>query len=238
MKNIDISIIVPIYKAENILKNSIKLIKKELKKLKYSYEIIIANDEEIDNSYKIAKKLAKNKKIKVLHNPKKQGRGKALKKAFKISKGRIFIYMDVDLATELSYLKQLINAIKKEKYDISIGSRLLKNSKVINRNIIREISSRSYNFLVKFFLKSKINDHQCGFKAYNKKTCKKLFNSIIDNKWFFDTESLVRAQKLGLKIKEIPVKWQDNKYGNNSTVSLFKDIKEMGSSIFKLMKQL
>ncbi len=64
----------------------------------------------------------------------------------------------------------------------------------------REIASRSYNFLVRFFLGSRVFDHQCGFKGFNKEYILPVLPAIHSNHWFWDTEILVRAQRNGLRI--------------------------------------
>lgn len=229
-----LSIILPVYKAEKVIEDSVNKIERYLKNKNIKFELIIVDDGEEDNTALIAKKLSSKKNIKRIHNQKRVGRGKALKDAFSITTGDIIIYMDIDLATDIKHIKELINSIK-EGYDISTGSRLIKYSKVKNRKLIRTICSKTYNLLVRILLKSKIRDHQCGFKAFNKKTTKDLIKLIKNDRWFFDTELLIKAQRIGLNIFEFPVNWEDK---HNTTVRLIKDIKEMGNSIVKLKGEL
>ena len=98
----------------------------------------------------------------------------------------------------------------------------------------REIASRSYNFLVRLFLGSKIYDHQCGFKAFNRNRILPLLPAIRSNHWFWDTEILVRAQREGYRVTEFPVRWRA---GKGTTVK-FKDIFEMGTAILRLWWQI
>jgi hypothetical protein len=98
----------------------------------------------------------------------------------------------------------------------------------------REIASRSYNFLVRLFLGSRIYDHQCGFKAFNKEYILPVLPAIRSNHWFWDTEILVRSQRSGARIREFPVRWRA---GKGTTVKI-KDVFEMGSSILRLWWQI
>ncbi len=98
----------------------------------------------------------------------------------------------------------------------------------------REIASRTYNFLVRFFLGSRIYDHQCGFKAFNKEHILPILPAIRSNHWFWDTEILVRTQRNGARIGEFPVRWRA---GKGTTVKI-KDVFEMGSSILRLWWQI
>ena len=156
-----ISLILPAYNEAERLKDTARQVADTLQKITPSFEIIIAEDGSTDGTDKIAEELAKEHPyIKHLHSKERLGRGKALSRAFKSSKGEILAYIDVDLATDLKHLKELINSIREEGYDFSTGSRMLKESDV-KRSFTRLIASRGFNLLTRLLLKSEIKDHQC-----------------------------------------------------------------------------
>jgi hypothetical protein len=101
----------------------------------------------------------------------------------------------------------------------------------VERPFNREFASRGYNYLVRFMLRSKMYDHQCGFKAFNRKTIMPLLAEVRDTHWFWDTELLVRAQRKGMKFCEFPVHWR---HGGATTVNLKRDVLYMGSRVFRL----
>jgi hypothetical protein len=142
--------------------------------------------------------------------------------------------MDLDLSTDLKSLKPLIDAITIEGYDLSTGSRMLPESKV-ERSLRRSTSSKTYNFLVRHMLGSKLRDHQCGFKAFEREPVIQLLDEVEATHWFWDTEILVRASRHGYKIKEIPVEW---KSGKETKVNLFKDSWNMFTHVVKLRWKL
>jgi hypothetical protein len=132
--------------------------------------------------------------------------------------------MDVDLSTDLAAFPHLIQAIA-EGNGIAIGSRLLKDSSV-KRSLKRELTSRSYNFIIKSMFRTRFSDAQCGFKALSGKAAQELVPLIQDQEWFFDTELLILAGKKGYRIIEIPVAWiedPDTRVAIASTV--FEDLK-------------
>lgn len=231
----DLSIVIPVYNEEKILEDSITKIRNfSIKNMSnYKWGIIIANNASTDNTLKIAKKLSKKyNNVGFIHLNKK-GRGRALRKAWTESNSDILCYMDVDLSTDLGALPNLIKAID-EGYDVVTGSRFLPDSKV-ERKLKREILSRGYNSLLKLILNVKFKDAQCGFKAVNKRIVKEIIPLIKNNEWFFDTELLVLSEKKGYKIKEIPVKWTEDKDSKVRTAQTsFNYIK----SIFRLRKEL
>ncbi len=113
--------------------------------------------------------------------------------------------MDVDLSTNLHYLKPLIEGIACG-FDISIGSRLMQGSRV-KRRLHREIFSRIYNFLIKLLFFTSFSDAQCGFKALRNDVAKHLVPLVKNNNWFFDTELLLWAEYNKYRILEIPIEW-------------------------------
>jgi hypothetical protein len=139
--------------------------------------------------------------------------------------------MDVDLSTDLSNLKPLVKSLTEKKFDIAIGSRLLPDSEVKDRPLKREILSRGYNILIKLLFQVHFSDAQCGFKAITQKVVRNLLPQIKDNAWFFDSELLIVAEKLGYRIYEQPVKWVDNP---GSTVRVLKTVYGDLAGLFRL----
>jgi glycosyltransferase involved in cell wall biosynthesis len=230
-----VSVVLPAYNEADKLEPAVTRISQALKEYGATYEIIVAEDGSTDGTDKKAVMLAETVPfVRHIHGEKRLGRGTALNNAFRQSKGEVLVYMDLDLATDLKYLKPLVEAIKIEGYDFSTGSRMLPESKA-ERTLRRSISSKTYNFLVRHMLGSKLRDHQCGFKAFKREPLMKLLDEVEATHWFWDTEILVRANLKGYRIKEIPVEW---KGGKDTKVSLFKDSWNMFRQILSLWWKL
>jgi glycosyltransferase involved in cell wall biosynthesis len=230
-----VSIVLPAYNEADKLEAAVTKISQALKDYGYLFEIIVAEDGSTDGTAERAEELAqKLSYVKHIHREKRQGRGMALKNAFKKCRGEVFVYMDLDLSTDLKYLKPLVDAITVEDYDFSTGSRMLPESKV-ERSLSRSISSKTYNFLVRHMLGSKLRDHQCGFKAFKREPVLGLLDHVEATHWFWDTEIMVRANRRGYKIKEIAVEW---KTGKGTKVNLLKDSWKMFKQIMKLWWKL
>jgi len=198
LKNFTVEIVIPIYNEERELEENINKLHSFLNKklTDYLWRVTIADNASNDNSLTIAKKLSREKKqVSFIHLDQK-GRGRAVKKAWRKSRADFLVYMDVDLSTDLNSLLPLILSLR-QGYDIAIGSRLLSQSKVINRPLKREVMSRVYNILIKLFFRVKVSDAQCGFKAVNRAVVADLLPHIKDNAWFFDSELLITAEKSG-----------------------------------------
>jgi len=232
-----VSVILPAYNEADKLEAAVAITAEELIKIGYgdSFEIILAEDGSTDGSDMIAAELThKYAFVRHLHSDKRLGKGRALKKACKEAEGSIIAYFDVDLSTDMKHLKELIISIEKDGFDFATGSRLLPKSEV-KRGLKRETGSKVFNFLVRILLHSELHDHQCGFKSFKRSSLFSLMDEIKDQHWFWDTELLVRAQRRGYKVKELPVKWDQD---TTTKVEFFKDGVKMGSKITKLWWEL
>ncbi len=233
--SVEVSVVFPAYNEVYALEAAVKKVAHALNEFARSYEIIIAEDGSTDGTDKLAAALAeKCPFVRHIHGEKRLGRGAALKNAFKQSSGEVLVYMDLDLATDLKHLKSLVGAVEFEGYDFATGSRMLPQSNV-ERSSTRNIASKTYNFMVRALLGSKVKDHQCGFKAFRREPLMQLLNKIDAGHWFWDTEILVRANRRGYNIKEIPVSWRG---GRETKVRLLKDSLSMFWQVFSLWWRL
>ena len=225
-----VDIVIPVYNEEQALPRSILILTQYLNEnLKNPWRVIIADNASTDSTRQVSEMLCeKYSGVTYLHLPQK-GRGRALRVAWMDSSADIVSYMDADLSTDLSHLPELLDALE-QGYQLAIGSRLSRGSKV-SRSIKREVTSRSYNLLIKSMFLTPFPDAQCGFKALTRQAAQAIVPSIKDNNWFFDTELLIIAAKRGYSIKSVPVKWDDDP---NTTVNILKTASEDIKGLFRL----
>jgi len=234
----NISIAVPTFNEEKIIEQRINQLfdfcENNLKK--YKWRIIVADNGSTDRTIKIIRKQKqKYSKLEYFHL-KKLGKGLAIKKAWQDYLADVNIFMDADLATELKFTIPLINGITEEKYDLTIGSRYHKQSKC-KRSLIRSMCSKFYNFILKIFFNIKLTDTHCGFKALSKSAVQRIIPKIKNNGLFFDTELLVLARYYNLKIKEMPVNWED-KNERKTKIKIIKTGLKYLKEIIKLKYRL
>ncbi len=207
-----LEIVVPVLNEENVLAASIGALHHFLQGHLEDYEwrITIADNGSTDQTGAIAAKLIDFYDSVGYTMLDRRGRGRALKKAWIESTADIVGYMDVDLSTHLNDLIPLVHAIGDDGYDMAIGSRLMKGSIVEGRTGGREFTSRTYNLIIRASFMVGFKDAQCGFKAISRRTADLLLPLVKDVGWFFDTELLILAEKNGFRIREVPVRWQDD----------------------------
>jgi len=231
---VKVNITLPIYNEEKQLVSTVETLRVFLKNFPYEYEILIADNASNDKSPEIGRQLDKKYKNVEYYRIKQKGRGRALKRAWRHSNCDIVSYMDIDLSTDLKSFPLLINACI--NHDFSTGSRFHRQSKV-DRSLKRELLSRVFALMPRTLLGSKVRDYQCGFKAAKRKKFLKILPLIKNNNWFFDTEMLVLAQRKGFSVKEVPVKWIEDRT-RVSKVKIGYTIREYVFNILRMMFKL
>ena len=200
-----ITIGIPAYNEE---KNIAPIITK-LKKITDS--IIVCDDGSSDMTSKISQDLG----ARVVTHEKNMGYGAAIKSIFLEAKQvqpDILVTFDADGQHNVEDIKKVIEPVQKSTSDIVIGSRFLnEKNKEIPR--YRKIGIKTITGLTNTLTGTKISDAQSGFRAYSKKTLEKITPS--DEGMGVSTEILIKSNKLGLVITEVPIKV--NYEGDTST---------------------
>jgi glycosyltransferase involved in cell wall biosynthesis len=205
-----VHVTIPVFNEEKQLAATVARLETFLAtQAQFEWEVIVANNGSTDRTLEIARQLARaNSRVRVLELSEK-GRGGALKRAWLDSASEVLSYMDVDLSTDLAAFPALVDAVASDEFDLAIGSRLLPDSHT-TRSWRRDLISRSYNGLARLLLRTRLSDLQCGFKAIRREAARTLLPLVADTGWFFDTELLVLAERMGYHICEIPVRWVED----------------------------
>ncbi len=234
-KKPSVNIVIPVYNEERELAQSIGTLKEYLRMnlTDFTWRITIADNASKDKTLAIAKRLSKKfPEVSTVHLVQK-GRGRAVKHVWTRDSADIEAYMDVDLSTDLRHVPPLVQSLTRG-YDIAIGTRNANGARVYGRSNLRNMTSKVYILLIKLFFWVHFSDAQCGFKAVTRRVVNDLIPHIKDNEWFFDTELLVTAEKMGYRIYEEPVTWIDNP---GSTVRVMKTAQGDLAGLWRIFKE-
>ena len=202
MKQNDLSIIIPVFnEQESLLDLNIQI--KDTLKDKYDYEVIFVNDGSIDNSCKIIKELMlKDKSLKLIDLFNNKGKAEALNSGFELASGDIVITLDADLQDDPKEIPNLIDEINKG-YDMVSGWKKHRKDP-----ISKTIPSKFFNLVLKYFSGIKINDFNCGLKAYKNRVVKSI--NLYGGLHRFIP---VLVKENGFSISELVVNHRKRKYG-------------------------
>jgi glycosyltransferase involved in cell wall biosynthesis len=207
-----VDIMIPVLNEAHVLEKSVMTVREFCaKNLPYEWRVVVVDNGSTDGTQAVAQALKDRFPQEVdLYTLTERGRGRALRYAWTRSTADVCAYMDVDLSTELEALRKIIDPILHDGYGVSTGSRLHKGKSQVTRSLKRYALSKTYNIMVRTALRTKIRDHQCGFKAASRACIEHVLPQIQDLTWFWDTELLVLSEKQGFKVCEVPVRWVED----------------------------
>jgi len=205
-----VDVVIPVLNEAHVLARSVETVRAFLaERVTWAWRVVIVDNGSVDGTDKVGRRLAEaHADVQFVQLP-LHGRGRALRHAWTQSDADILCYMDVDLSTELAALPKIVDGVLRDGFDLGTGSRLLPRSRT-TRSFKRETISRIYNLIVKTLLRSSFSDAQCGFKVVARHVVQDVVPRIEDESWFFDTELLVRAERLGYRIMDLPVEWRED----------------------------
>ncbi len=225
-----LSVVIPAYNEErNLRKGVLEDVYTYLRKQKYTWEVLIVDDGSSDMTPAITSDFAKKHKGFRVMNEIHRGKGGTVVAGMLEAKGEIVLFTDMDQATPIYELEKILPQFKKG-FDIVIGSRSGRKG----ANAIRKVMAYGFMTLRTIILRLPFRDTQCGFKAFRKEAIKPVFERM---KVFkdgqvsqgsavtagFDLELLYIARKLGYKIAEVSVEWEEKGDRGNFGVNPIKD---------------
>lgn len=202
----DLSIVIPLLNEAESLEELHTWITSVMVEDNFSYEIIFINDGSTDGSWEIIKSLASEfDSVKALNFKKNYGKSQALHAGFAEAKGNVVITMDADLQDNPGEISELYNLITKEDYDLVSGWKKKRYDSVLFKNL----PSKLFNKAARWTSGLKLNDFNCGLKAYKNDVIKH-----IDVNGEMHRYIPVLAKQAGFnRIGEKVVKHQARKYG-------------------------
>jgi glycosyltransferase involved in cell wall biosynthesis len=204
-----LSVVIPVYNEEKRLPPSLKERYEYLSAQNFDWEILIVSDGSTDNTVKLVQEFIINhKNVRLIDNQKNQGKGAVVKQGMLAARGDWRLFIDADNSTPIKEIERFWPYT--DQYEIIIGSRYIKGSLIKEKQtVLRRLISRLGNLASRILLLPGIADTQCGFKLFSAQACGKIFPKQTFMRWSFDLEILSIAKKMGYKIKEVPVIWED-----------------------------
>lgn len=235
--NKTLSIVIPAFNEESRLGESVRKTLVYLSQENPSAELIVVDDGSSDTTAKIAETVCAEfpaVKTKVIRYEKNRGKGFAVKTGLLVAVGDIALFTDADLSTPISETPKLVEPIESGDFDVTFGSRALDRSLIgTHQPWRREQGGKVFNLIVRTLTGLPFWDTQCGFKAFNMQKFRPLLDVMQIDRFGFDVEFLYVSHHKGLRLKEIPVRWD---HCEGTTVSVFRDSQRMFNEVRQIRK--
>lgn len=217
----NISVVVPLYNEEESLPELFAWIARVMLANGYSYEVIFVNDGSTDNSWQVIQNLAKeHPEAKGIRFRKNQGKSNGLNVGFKFAQGDVVITMDADLQDSPDEIPELYNMIVKDGYDLVSGWKKKRYDP-----ISKTIPTKLFNAATRKISKIKLNDFNCGLKAYKNEVVKSIEVYGEMHRYIPFLAKNVGFNKIGEKVVEHQArKYGVTKFGLDRFVNGFLDL--------------
>ena len=232
--NKKISLCIPMYNESSIIADTAKTLHEYMSATFENYEIIFSNDGSKDGCDKIVEEM-NLPNVRVVGYPDNKGKGCAVRTALLAAEGDIVMFTDADLAYGCDVIKQVYDEFAANpQAHMVIGSRNLHKDGYEGYTFIRKLASKTYIKCLALAAGFKLSDSQCGFKCFRRETAHKIFSTCEVNGFAFDFEALIKANNMGAKILEMPVKIINHR---ESKVNVLRDSVKMLRDVRAIKKR-
>jgi len=231
------SLVIPAFNEEDRLRQTLRDALAYLRDTTPASELIVVNDGSTDRTSAVVREVFAapgSVATRLLEHSPNRGKGAAVREGLLAAKHSVALFSDADFSTPLDEAPKLINPIAAGEVDVAFGSRALDRSLIgQHQPWRREQGGRVFNLIVRLATGLPFWDTQCGFKAFQLENFRPVLDRAKTDGFGFDVELLYLARKAGLRMREIPVRWNHHE---GSKVSFARDSVRMLREIAALRK--
>jgi dolichyl-phosphate beta-glucosyltransferase len=232
------SAVIPAFNEANRIGDTLRSTLAYLSKFSPESELIVINDGSTDSTGAVARDVLATAQVEthLLENFPNRGKGAAVRKGLVAATRPIGLFFDADLSTPLEEIPKVIEPIARGEVDIAFGSRGLDRTLIGTRQSWRrEQGGRVFNLIVRLATGMPFWDTQCGFKAFRLDVCRPILETAQVNGFAFDVDLLYRAYRAGLRLREVPVRWN---HSEGSKIEFVRDSLRMLREVIALRRDV
>jgi len=232
------SVVIPCFNEAARIGQTVRLTLDYLCSVSPESELIVVDDGSTDATSIVAREALSTARIetRLLENFPNRGKGAAVRKGLLAAQRSIGLFFDADLSTPLEETPKVIEPIANGEADVAFGSRALDRTLIGHHQPWRrEQAGRIFNLLVRVMTGLPFWDTQCGFKAFRLDVSRPILEAARAIGFAFDVELLYLAQRAGLRLREIPVRWN---HAEGSKLRFFQDSLRMLREVIALRVSL
>jgi dolichyl-phosphate beta-glucosyltransferase len=215
-----LSLVVPAYNEVNAISRTLAAITTYLDAQGYGYEVIVAADGNDGTREKVAEIAAHDPRISVIGSAERGGKGRGVRNGVFRAGGEVIGFLDADYKTPIDEFEKLRPYLERGE-EVVIGSRKVSDAQIErHQSLHRRLGSKAFALVRGALIGlSDVRDTQCGFKFFQRDAAKAIFARQRIDGYMFDVEILYLARKLGYRIREVGVRWQDDGDSRSAAVA-------------------
>ena len=227
----EVSLVIPAYNESAIILDTIRAVSAKLAELTGSYEVLIVDDGSTDGMAELVRNCG-DPHVRLESYSPNHGKGRAVRVGMLAAQGDVILCTDADLAYGVDVFAVILERFSGGDAELVIGSRRIGPNGYQSYPPLRLLASKCFNLLVRL-ISGLTYDTQCGIKGYRREAARRIFSKCTINGFSFDFEVLMRADKLGLKVEQIPVSVINFR---ESKVNIIKDSYRMFRDLFRIRR--
>lgn len=227
----DVSLVIPAYNESGIILDTVRAVSARLAELAGAYEVLIVDDGSTDGMAELVRSCG-DPHVRLEGYSPNRGKGCAVRTGMLAARGDIVLCTDADLAYGVDVFSVMLERFRAGEADLVIGSRRLGGQGYQNYPPLRILMSKCFGLLSRA-VSGLSYDTQCGIKGYRRQAARNIFSRCTTDGFSFDFEVLMRADRLGLKVEQIPVSVINFR---ESKVNVIKDSARMFRDVFRIRR--
>lgn len=206
--NESLSVVIPAYNEAGRIGATVRRLGEYLRERAWDYELIVVDDGSCDGTVDIVRNASEEAgRTRLLQNEGNRGKGFSVRKGVAHAARALILVTDADLSTPIEEIEKLLPWLGRG-YDLAIGSRGLLESDVLKKQAwYRQGMGKVFNLLVRILVLRGFADTQCGFKLFRGEAGRRIFEASKIDRFAFDVEAILLAEKMGYRVREVPVRW-------------------------------
>jgi len=222
MQPLPLSIVIPAYNEAERIEQTLETVRNYLGSQPLRAEVLVVNDGSRDRTGSLVASWAGRwSDLRLVDNPRNLGKGFSVRNGAMQARGQVVLITDADLSAPIDEMPKLVDPILAGQRDLTLGSRALDRSLIgVHQSALREYAGRLFNGLVQLLTGLPFRDTQCGFKAFRREPMLPVLARQRIAGFGFDPEILFLARIRGLRLEEIPVRWN---HAEGTKVRLLQD---------------
>ncbi len=227
----NVSLVIPAYNESAIIQDTIRAASDKLAELAEEYEVLIVDDGSTDGMDRLVREWG-DPHVRLERYTPNHGKGRAVRTGMLAAQGDIILCTDADLAYGVEIFSLILERFQEGDADLVIGSRRMEGEGYQNYPPLRILMSKCFGLLSRV-VSGLSYDTQCGIKGYRRQAARDIFSRCTADGFSFDFEVLMRSDRMGLKVEQIPVSVINFRA---SKVNVVKDSARMFRDVFRIRR--